>query len=64
MSATEEVVGTGTPPAEAGDTQISRALLMVAAVVVLVSATTLLFSIWPARRAAHVNPILALHAEG
>ena len=35
-----------------------------AAVVVLVSATTLLFSAWPARRAAHVNPIVALHAEG
>jgi hypothetical protein len=35
-----------------------------AVVVVLVSATTLLFSAWPARRAAHVNPIAALHAEG
>jgi putative ABC transport system permease protein len=34
-----------------------------AVVVVLVSATTILFSAWPARRAAHVNPIAALHAE-
>jgi EmrB/QacA subfamily drug resistance transporter len=35
MSATEEVVSTGTPPAEADDTRISRPLLMVAGVVVL-----------------------------
>lgn len=33
-----------------------------AAVIALVSATTLVFSIWPARRAARVNPIEALHA--
>jgi putative ABC transport system permease protein len=35
-----------------------------AAVIVLVSATTLLFSAWPARKAARVNPIVALHADG
>jgi predicted permease len=35
-----------------------------AAVAVLVSATTLLCSAWPARRAARVNPILALHVDG
>jgi putative ABC transport system permease protein len=35
-----------------------------ALVIVLVSATTLLFSAWPARRAARVNPIDALHADG
>jgi len=35
MSATEEVLSTGTPPAEDDDTHISRALLMVATVVIL-----------------------------
>lgn len=34
-----------------------------AAVAVLVSMTTLLFSAWPARRAAHVDPIFALHMD-
>ena len=35
-----------------------------AAVVLLVSVTTVLFSAWPARRAARVNPIAALRADG
>lgn len=35
-----------------------------AVVVLLVSATTLLFSAWPARRAARVDPMVALQTEG